>query len=121
MLNVGKEFIKVSTLGSLISSFSLVEIIIGLGACYPNFKEENPSKIIAGLGGTLALIISLIYVGFAVVLLALPFQAYMLGRINYFQLASYNNLVILILFLVSLSSVLFALYKGKQSLERAEF
>jgi ABC-2 type transport system permease protein len=30
-----------------------------LGACLPNFKETDPSKIAAGFGGTLNLVISL--------------------------------------------------------------
>lgn len=52
---------------------------VGLGAIYPNFAEDNPSKIVSGFGGTLNLVLSLIFV-----LIVLGAQAvpcfYYLGR-----------------------------------------
>jgi ABC-2 type transport system permease protein len=39
---------------------------------FPNFKEENPSKIVSGFGGTLCLVISSIYVILFVALVAVP-------------------------------------------------
>jgi ABC-2 type transport system permease protein len=35
---------------------------VGLGALYPNFSEDNPSKIVSGFGGTLNLVLSLVFV-----------------------------------------------------------
>ena len=35
---------------------------VGLGAIYPNFSEDNPSKIVSGFGGTLNLVLSLLFV-----------------------------------------------------------
>ncbi|HEX7899786.1 MAG TPA: hypothetical protein VF950_18600 [Planctomycetota bacterium] len=35
---------------------------VGLGALYPNFSEDNPSKIVSGFGGTLNLVLSLMFV-----------------------------------------------------------
>lgn len=35
---------------------------VGLGAVYPNFAEDNPSKIVSGFGGTLNLVLSLVFV-----------------------------------------------------------
>ena len=40
---------------------------VGLGTLYPNFAEDNPSKIVAGFGGTLNLVMSL---GFVLTLIA---------------------------------------------------
>jgi len=37
-------------------------LAVGLGAIYPNFSEDNPSKIVSGFGGTLNLVTSLIFV-----------------------------------------------------------
>jgi ABC-2 type transport system permease protein len=34
---------------------------VGLGACMPNFRETDPSKIAAGFGGTLNLVAGLLY------------------------------------------------------------
>jgi ABC-2 type transport system permease protein len=40
---------------------ALCGLSVGLGAVFPNFKEENPSKIVSGFGGTLCLVLSFIY------------------------------------------------------------
>ena len=53
-------------------SASLSGLAVGLGALFPDFKEENPSKIVSSFGGTLCLVISFIYNTTVVTLLALP-------------------------------------------------
>lgn len=55
---------------ALVMSFALNGLAIGLGALYPNFKEDNPSKIVSGFGGTFCLVLSFVYVVGAVVLVA---------------------------------------------------
>lgn len=52
-------------------TFTLNGLAIGLGALYPNFKEDNPSKIVSGFGGTFCLVLSFIYIVASVTLLAL--------------------------------------------------
>ena len=52
-------------------TLTLTGLAVGLGALYPNFKEENPSKIVSGFGGTFCLVLSFLYILCAVVLLAL--------------------------------------------------
>ena len=42
--------------------FGLSGLAVGLGALYPNFKEDNPSKIVSGFGGTICLVLSMTYV-----------------------------------------------------------
>ena len=121
MLRISREFVKVSSIGSAISSVTLVGVIIALGAWFPNFKEDNPSRIIAGIGGTFALIISLMYVGLLALTLGFPFQLYMLGRISIFQLRKYNNISVVIVLSVSILLILYFLYRGKKNLEHAEF
>lgn len=121
MLQIDKEFIRISSWGSLVSSFSIIGIILGAGSCFPNFKEDNPSRIIAGFGGTFALIISLLYVGLMVILLAWPFQFHMLGRLSYQQLRFYNTLTCLSLTLFSFLLVVVFLSRGKKTLEGYEF
>ncbi len=55
-----------------VMSASLSALAVGLGALFPDFKEENPSKIVSSFGGTLCLVISFIYNTAIVVLLAVP-------------------------------------------------
>jgi len=52
-----------------IMSVALNGLAVGMGVMYPNLKEDNPSKIVAGFGGTFCLVISFVYIGLAVMLL----------------------------------------------------
>ncbi len=51
-------------------TFTLNGLALGLGTLYPNFKEDNPSKIVSGFGGTFCLILSFLYIAASVALLA---------------------------------------------------
>ncbi len=53
-------------------SGALCGLSVGLGALFPNFKEENPSKIVSGFGGTLCLVASFVYIVVFIALLAFP-------------------------------------------------
>ena len=53
-------------------SASLCGLAVGLGALFPNFKEDNPSKIVSGFGGTLCLVASFVYIVLFISLLAFP-------------------------------------------------
>lgn len=53
-------------------SATLSGLAVGLGALFPNFKEENPSKIVSGFGGTLCLVASFLYITLFVTAAALP-------------------------------------------------
>ena len=51
---------------------ALSGLAVGLGALFPNFQEDNPSKIVSGFGGTLCLVTSFIYISLFVALIAVP-------------------------------------------------
>ena len=53
-------------------SATLSGLAVGLGALFPNFKEDNPSKIVSGFGGTLCLVASFLYITVFVACVALP-------------------------------------------------
>ena len=54
-----------------VMTFTLNGLAVGLGALYPNFKDDNPGKIVSGFGGTFCLVLSFLYIVVSVVLLAL--------------------------------------------------
>ena len=64
-------FFPFHTFNSSGASVTLTGLAVGLGALYPNFKEDNPSKIVSGFGGTFCLVLSFIYILGSVVLLAM--------------------------------------------------
>ena len=64
----------------LLMSASLSGLAAGLGALFPDFKEENPSKIVSSFGGTLCLVISFVFNTAIVALLAVPDMLIVTGR-----------------------------------------
>ena len=54
---------------------------MGLGALYPNFQEDNPARIVSGLGGTLNLLVSIGYITVIVAAQTLVLQYRALGLI----------------------------------------
>ncbi|MBI1839396.1 MAG: hypothetical protein HYR88_00895 [Verrucomicrobia bacterium] len=54
-----------------VMTFTLNGMAVGLGTLYPNFQEDNPSKIVSGFGGTLCLVLSFLYILVSVVLLGM--------------------------------------------------
>ena len=71
MLEMSFDRIVYFAVAITIMTFTLTGLAVGLGTLYPNFKEENPSKIVSGFGGTFCLVLSFLYILGSVVLLAL--------------------------------------------------
>jgi ABC-2 type transport system permease protein len=73
-LMLGLPWLRVVYFASSIAMMSaaLSGLAVGLGALFPNFKEDNPSKIVSSFGGTLSLVLSFVYISSTVTLLALP-------------------------------------------------
>lgn len=79
MLRVAPLVIWVHQLTCILLCVGLASIAVGLGAMMPNFRETSPSKIAAGFGGTLNLVLSALYIMVIVVLTALPCHFYLLA------------------------------------------
>ncbi len=60
-----------------LANFGLAGLAVGLGALYPTFTEDNPARIVSGLGGTLNLLLSIGYISLvtAAQVLVLQWQA----------------------------------------------
>ncbi len=61
--------LKVSTLHFAVTiytivcaNFALAGLAVGLGSLYPNFEEDNPARIVSGMGGTLNFLLSVAYI-----------------------------------------------------------
>jgi ABC-2 type transport system permease protein len=77
MLQVSPLVLAIHQLTCLLLCMGLSGIAVGLGAKMPDLREESPSKIAAGFGGTLNLVISAIYIVVVVMLTALPSHFYL--------------------------------------------
>ena len=76
MLQVSPGMIAVHVGAVAILCLGLSAISVGLGARLPNLREEDPSKIAAGFGGTLNLLVSLLFITAIVGALAIPSLQY---------------------------------------------
>jgi len=96
---------------------AVTSISLGLGAVWPDFRETNPSRIASGLGGMLAALASLTYVGISIVVLAWPAYLYALhqwrGRVPYRGALAASMLLFL---LISSAATVIPLRLGLRSL-----
>jgi len=70
------SMVLLTSFGILTMSVSLISISVGLGILFPDFEESNPAKIASSGGGMITALISLIYVGLSVVIVAMPTYSY---------------------------------------------
>jgi ABC-2 type transport system permease protein len=82
LLNFTPDRTAYFTCAVLVMTLTLNGLATGLGTLYPNFKEDNPSKIVSGFGGTLCLVLSFLYIVASVVLLAVGSPWGLLRRVN---------------------------------------
>lgn len=77
MLGVEAMIMAGHQLTCVVLCCGLSGIAVGLGAKMPNLREESPSKIAAGFGGTLNLVVSTLFILVVVLLTALPSHFYL--------------------------------------------
>ena len=58
-----------------VAAVGLSAMNVGLGAYLPNFRETDPSKIVVGFGGTLNMVLGLMYAVVVVAVMAGPAHA----------------------------------------------
>ncbi|HEY7328540.1 MAG TPA: hypothetical protein VH592_12915 [Gemmataceae bacterium] len=78
MLLMRVQSILLHLLTVTVLSAGLSGLSVGLGACMPNFRESDPSKIAAGFGGTLNLVAGLLFLLLILGLMAAPWHAQMM-------------------------------------------
>lgn len=72
MLRVPAGLALVQALAMVSISAGVSGLSVGTGAMFPDFREDNPSKIVAGFGGTLNLVLSLSFILAVIAILAVP-------------------------------------------------
>lgn len=82
VLRVPPLVVAIHQLTTILLCSGLAAMAVGLGATMPNFRETSPSKIAAGFGGTLNLVLSAMYIIFIVALTALPCHFLLIYRSN---------------------------------------
>lgn len=121
MLDVSPMIMAMSLLVVILMCFSLTAICIGLGALFPNFREDNPARIVSGFGGTLALVLCLVFIVVNVAAMALPFHLFITHRISE---AFFDRLVIwagIFIFALSMGTVSLFMYLGNRAMKKMEW
>ncbi len=96
----------ISHLCLAVMCLAVTSISLGLGAVWPDYREANPSRIASGLGGMVAALASMIYVGLSIVVLSWP--AYLFALHRWQGRAAYRGALASSLLLFLLLSAAFA-------------
>ncbi len=121
-LDLDRTAFMISVAGIAATTLALSGLAVGLGSLYPNFEEDNPARIVSGMGGTLNFLLSMVYIalvscGQAVVLLW-PRLEGMLGGDSYPWVVAG---AVTWIFTWTTITCLVPLHLGLKNLERAEF
>ncbi|HNR29842.1 MAG TPA: hypothetical protein PKI11_03035 [Candidatus Hydrogenedentes bacterium] len=122
MLKLEPIYFWLTVYSVVITNFGLSGLAVGLGALYPTFTEDNPARIVSGLGGTLNLLLSVGYIALVVAAQTVILQWRVLERFTspgVFWVA----LAVAVVFITCLSAFCtFApMRMGLRNLERMEF
>lgn len=120
MLNVTASLMGLSLLVVILMCLTLSSLCIGLGAIFPNFKEDNPAQIVSGFGGTLALVLCLVYIAVNVMALGIPFHLFVTSQISQIL---FNKMIILssvFVVIFSVVTIFISMFFGYRALERLE-
>ena len=80
ILKVSPMVVSVHQAVCVMICIGLSGMAVGLGAVMPNFREQSPSKIAAGFGGTLNLVLGALYILLIVGMTALPCHFFLLSN-----------------------------------------
>lgn len=76
MVEVPGYIFWLSIFTMLLMGLTLPALALGFGVIFPNFKEDDMAKIVSGFGGTLTLVVSLLYILFVLVMEIIPLHLY---------------------------------------------
>jgi ABC-2 type transport system permease protein len=130
MLRLSPMMIVLHTGMVLILCLGLSGISVGLGARLPNLKEDDPSRIASGFGGTLNLLVSLCYIFAIVMAVAVPCFFYFKAQdeaggsgfvLNEGQFRVWMSVAVLAVLVVGAIGTIVPLRMGIRAFRRMEF
>jgi len=122
MLRLEPIYFALSVYSVIITNFGLSGLAVGLGTLYPNFQEDNPARIVSGMGGTLNFLLSVVYITLVVGAQTVILQSRVLGLYTN-DWMFYTALVLVLVFITGISviSTLVPMLLGMRNLNHAEF
>jgi len=121
MLSVSWPMALLHCFAMFIICAGLSGISVGMGALFPNLREDNPSKIVSGFGGTLNLLTSMAFVFLVIALIAEPCHVYLVRHAISTQAFTWQIIRALVLVaLVGVLACVVPLALGRRAFERIE-
>lgn len=102
-------------------SMGLSGLAVGLSVLYPNLRESSPAKIVSGFGGTLNLILSLLYVSVVVTVEALPIHLFAIGRATRGEMVAGLWGAVAVILVLSVAAFAVPVWLGSKALAKMEF
>lgn len=122
MLKLEPVYFWMTVYSVVIANFGLAGLAVGLGALYPNFREDNPARIVSGLGGTLNLLLSIGYITIVVAAQTLVLQWNAIGRFASERLFYYALAAAIITGgAITVVCVVLPMYFGLRNLQNMEY
>ena len=106
----------------IMTNFGLSGLAVGFGSLYPNFQEDNPARIVSGMGGTLNFLVSMGYIALVVAAQVVVFQwsAFDISRDQRSFMIVYVIALVFVT-MVSLVCALIPMRLGLKNLQRSEY
>ena len=122
MLRLTPLYFWLTVYSVIITNFGLAGLAVGLGSLYPTFTEDNPARIVSGMGGTLNLLVSVAYITLIVSGQTLILQWRILERFANPRLFGYALVIVLVFStILTLLCVFLPMRLGLRNLENMEF
>jgi ABC-2 type transport system permease protein len=122
MLNMGWTILSVHALAVAVLALGLSGLSVGLGACLPNFREADPSKIAVGFGGTLNLVAGLFFLIVVICAMVAPFHIILATHdMDGVSFPWWSWLALLVGLAAGALAVVLPLRAGARNLRRLEF
>jgi len=122
MLALEPIYLFLTIYSVVITNFGLAGLAVGLGTLYPTFTEDNPARIVSGMGGTLNLLASIGYITLVVAAQVIVLQWRLVegfSRTDLFNYALAGALAFITV--ISLLCVFVPMRLGMRNLDRMEF
>jgi ABC-2 type transport system permease protein len=122
MLKLEPVYYALSVYSVVLTNLGLSGLAVGLGTLYPSFHEDNPARIVSGMGGTLNLLVSVAYIVLVVGAQTVILQWRVLEAFASPQALGYALAgAVLFITVVSAIAMLAPMRLGLRNLEKMEF
>jgi ABC-2 type transport system permease protein len=117
MLGVPPLLLASSIASVIFMGIAISGLSVGLGAVYPNTRASSPAEVISGFGGTVVLVLNMVYICVTLVLQGIPLYCHLKGLITEVTLAIYLVGSVCLIGVVSIATALITLTFARRKLE----